>query len=66
MKLTIKVTKITILRMQSGSEIVSLRTEMPEATYPYKESLDLEFRASREQAEDYVKKHFPGVPVEVL
>jgi len=62
----IKISKIIIVRLLHGKAIVSLRTDLPGATFPYRECLDLEFSAARESAEDYCKKHFPGVPVEVV
>lgn len=59
-----KITRIIIITGE-GSDRVSLETDLPEATYPYKESLFLSFHAAADSGEKYCKKHFPNIPIVV-
>lgn len=63
-----KMISATIIRMQSGADIVSIRTDLPVGIWPFdeKERLHLEFRIARGGGPEYMKTHFPELPIEVL
>lgn len=67
--MTIKVplffSKAVIVR-NGGPDTISLVTDLPEATWPFEETLDLRFICRAGDGEAYLGKHFPGVPVEVV
>lgn len=66
MATNMKLLSITILKLRTGADRVYLKTDLPEAMYPFREPLDLEFRAAKGQAEEYCKQHFPGVPIKEI
>lgn len=48
------------------SVVLFLGEELEEATYPYRGPLSVSFRAAAQTGEEYAKKNFPGVPIEVI
>lgn len=61
-----KITSIFILHPANLSDHVSLRTDLPAATWPFTSTLDVSFACAAGMAEEYVAKHWPGIPVEVV
>lgn len=59
-----KIIAATVIQQRQGADIVSLRTDLPEACHPYKESLDLEFRCAKGKGVLYLITHFPDVVIE--
>lgn len=62
----IEIVKISIVIMNEGVAHVTLYTTLPESCWPYEGDLGLQFKVPRNQALEYVEKHFPGVPVDVI
>jgi hypothetical protein len=56
-------TKVSILHRQHGSDIVDLQTELPGPIGPISEKLSLRFNVVKDGGLEYVKRHFPGVPI---
>lgn len=54
----------TVIQQRHGADIISLRTDLPEACHPYKESLCLEFRCAKGSGIRYLITHFPDVVIE--
>jgi hypothetical protein len=54
----------TIVR-NTGSDKVYLETDLPDGCWPYSERLSLKFECAARSAEDYLAKHFPGVPFKI-
>lgn len=65
MKITLEVSKITVISWDGPDEII-LWTKLPEACYPFGPSQTLAFQAAAGTGEDYVKKHFGCEPDEVI
>lgn len=61
---TMKLIKATIITLREGSDRVFLQVDLPDACYPYQERLSLGFNCARGSALDYVRTHFPDVPIE--
>ncbi len=61
-----KMISATILRLHGTADRVSIKTDLPEPTHPYTGNLELEFRVAKGQAEDYMKKNFPDVPIKEI
>jgi len=59
-----KILGISIIERRRGSDVVSLRTDLPGAIYPFTEALCLEFRCAKSTGVRYVVKHFPDVIIE--
>jgi len=59
-----KIIAATIIEQRHGTDIISLRTDLPDALYPYKESLCLEFRCAKGSGVRYVLEHFPDIIIE--
>lgn len=53
----------TVLERETGTDIISLWTNLSEATYPYTGMLALEFRAAKGQGKPFLEAHFPNVPL---
>ncbi len=67
MKITFDISKITIVK-GFGPDLVMLVTDFPNS---YDEAfihapLHMEFKATEDKAEQYVKDNFPGISVEVI
>ena len=61
-----KILSIFILRRQNFSDHVSLRTDLPDSTWPYEGNLYLNFTCAAGRAEEFCATHWPGVPQEVV
>lgn len=59
-----KILGISIIEQRHGADIVSLRTDLPDAVHPFKEALCLEFRCAKGAGIRYVIKHFPNIVIE--
>lgn len=51
---------ITIIHRRTGSDIVSIETNLPSPVYPFDGNMDLTFHCAKGTAKDYVTKHFPN------
>lgn len=60
------VTKITILRVQYGSDRICLHLDIPTATWPYEGTETATIHCASGYAEDYISVYFPGIPYEVI
>lgn len=58
------VNSIFILHRKNSSDYVSLVTDLPEPTFPFKGTLGLRFEVAKDGAVQYVATHFPGIPVQ--
>jgi hypothetical protein len=64
--MNINVTKITVV-VTSGTDKIFLHTDLPSATWPYKEeSQSLSIDAAHNTGAKYCSEHFPEIPVEVI
>ncbi len=54
----------TIIQQRNGADIISLRTDLPEACHPYKQSLCLEFRCAKGTGILYLETYFPDIVIE--
>lgn len=61
-----KIISIFILHRMGHADYVSLHTDLPEAMWPFADTLDVTFQCAAGGAEAYVAKHWPGIPVEVV
>lgn len=52
--------------LSNRADKVSLATDLPEPVYPYDGALRLYFSTAINKGAEYVGRHFPGVPVEVI
>jgi len=66
MTITLDVNKITVVRDQSGPDHVYLNTTLPSGTWPFNRVQDLEITVAHQLGMEYCKKHFPGIPVELI
>ena len=64
-RVQLNVIKAQIVR-NGGPDNISLVTDLTEATWPFEENLDLKFICRAGDGEEYLRKHFPRVPVEVI
>lgn len=60
-----KILSAFILCGRAGGDHVSLDTDLPNPSYPYDGTLSISFVCAKGTAEEYVKKHFPKIPVKV-
>ena len=60
------VTKVTILLQDNQADHVSLQTDLPEPTWPWRGKLSVDFRCAAGRSRAYVAEHFPGIEVEEL
>ena len=58
-----KILDATIIEQHYGPDLVSLRTDLTEACFPFKASLTLDFRCARGTARDYVHEPFPDTVI---
>lgn len=64
--ITLEITRAVVIQ-DAGSDKVMLTTNLPSACWPYqKEPLMMSFEAAANTGVEYLKRHFPGVPCEVL
>jgi hypothetical protein len=49
-----------------GCDKVMLCTDLPEAVYPWDNQLAISFDASAGRGAEYVVRHWPDIPVEVI
>jgi len=61
----LKINSAVVIR-GAGTDKVSLRTELPCATWPYTGEQDFSFEVAAGKAEEYLKEHFPDVPFYVI
>lgn len=62
-----KILSIKIVTGAASTDIVSLRTNLPDTLYPFDPTgLYIRFHTQPKKAEEYVREHFPGIPVEVI
>lgn len=59
------VTSIFILHRRHGADYISLKTNLPEGCFPFKENQSFHAEVARDSAEGYAMTHFPGVRLEV-
>lgn len=61
-----KIERITILASAVSTDTVFLHTDLPCGTYPYIDLATPRFDVASLTGEKYVKKHFLGIPYEVV
>lgn len=69
MKFTIEIQKATIVRQRHGMDNIYLKTsDLPEGTWPFEQddTADVRLSVARGCGEEYLERHFPGIPVEVV
>lgn len=54
------------LEQWAGADIVWLRTNLPDATYPFTAKQDLQIRCARGTSVEYLTKNFPGLAIEFI
>jgi hypothetical protein len=64
--LKIPVESATIVRRKNHPDHVSLNLCAPEAVFPYEGRLSVSFTASKNTAEAYLERHFPGLKFNVI
>ncbi len=64
MLITLEITKIQVLT-GSGPDAVLLNTTLPEGCWPYTGHATLTVQVAAGTGEDYARKHFSGLDVEV-
>lgn len=47
----------------AGPDYIFIKTNLPDACYPYKGQLVLQFTCAANGVEDYMRKHFADIPV---
>lgn len=47
----------------SGPDYIFIKTNLPDACYPYERPLMLQFTCAANGGEAYMKQHFPDIPV---
>jgi hypothetical protein len=58
-----------IVRLRHGCDNIYLKTtDLPEGTWPFESesTMSVQFMVARGDGEEYLEKHFPGIPVEVV
>jgi hypothetical protein len=62
----LEITRAVVIKAPGRADQIILYTDLPEATYPYTQRLDLTARAAAGTGTAYLMDHFPGVPIEVF
>ena len=65
----IEVVSAKVIRLRNGvDKIYFTSANLPEGTWPFESATtaDVQLSVARGDAEDYLEKHFPGIPVEVV
>lgn len=62
----LEITRAVVIKTPGSADQIILYTDLPEATYPYTQRLDLTARAAKGTGVAYLEKHFFGVPIEVI
>jgi len=62
----IKITNISIVVNKNSSDKLYLSTELPSGTWPYDKTAYMSMEVAQGKGAEYVSKHFPGVPCEVI
>jgi hypothetical protein len=57
---------IFILKRRDAADYISLNTDLPCGTHPFKDTASFCTFVARGTAEDYAKEHFTGIPVTVV
>ena len=61
-----KIVKISILKRKDSTDMIFVLTDLP-STFPfYKDDLVLKFEVVSGGGEEYVEKHFPGIPIKII
>ena len=61
MNFEINIEKIVILRDGKSVDHVMIETDKPEAVFPFRGTLSLNFTVANGIGEEYVKTNFPGI-----
>lgn len=62
----IRIVKVVLLLLSHGPDYITVETDLPNPTWPYEGVANLKMKAARGTGKDYIKKHFPKVPLEVI
>jgi len=65
----IEVVSAKIIRLRHGTDkIYFVAAKLPEGTWPFESTAtaDVQITVARGDAEEYLEKHFPGIPTEVV
>ncbi len=62
---TIEIKKACVVR-DGGADRISLKTDLPNGSWPYKGTTSLRFEVAAGSAEEYLAANLPGVEVEVI
>ena len=60
------VTKVTVIERRIGTDAVFLRSDLPNACYPFDGELEVRFDTLCGTGRMYASRHFPNVPLEVI
>jgi hypothetical protein len=63
-----KILKAIVIISRVGADNISLQTDLPEGCYTTddKERMCLSFKVTKGLWSDYLKEHFPDIPVEIV
>lgn len=61
-----KVLAALIIRGKTSADRIVLKTELPNACWPYTGTQDVSFSCAAEKAEEYLDEHFPGITIELV
>ncbi len=66
--LNIGINSAKVVRLRHGADKIYLNTNLPEGTWPFvaEETADVVLTVARGDSEEYLKRHFAGIPVEVI
>jgi len=59
------ITKIIVVT-DTGADTILLETNLPNGSYPFTGFQECKMTIAAGTAEEYVKKHFPNIPLEVI
>jgi hypothetical protein len=64
----IEIKSAKIVRLRHATDKIYLNTNLPEGTWPFEAegTADVVLAVARGDGEEYLERHFPGIPVEVI
>jgi len=63
--MNINITNIFIVLRNHHADSIALSTDMPSGIYG-EDNLSLDFKVALNKGEEYIKTHFPNIPVEII
>lgn len=63
---SIKVLRITVIRLNESTDKLIFHTDLPDGCWPYEKTATINMELASNSAEEYLSKHFPNTSFEVI